>query len=124
MSGPGDKRIGSSNQGKPIVGRGTSAADATLKADGRTYMTDIAVDNVNTIFVVAGAGTGGLRVEAPMNANYSSAVPTSDSSGSIPIRRQRRRQHLHDYEPARYAGIATEGQRKELTVRQSHAVAC
>ncbi|MBC8108506.1 MAG: hypothetical protein H7Z14_18115, partial [Anaerolineae bacterium] len=110
MAGPGDKRIGSSNQGKPIVGRGTSAAEATIRADGRTYMTDIAVDNVNTNFVVAGSGNGGLRIEAPMNADYSGAIPTSGFFGLNPDQSPETLGNTYTImSPSRFAGIASGG---------------
>jgi hypothetical protein len=83
MIGIGEKRIGSSGAGKPIVGLGTSASEAVFKADKRTYLTDQAdlvipvPDGVNTHFIVAGSGLGGLRVEGPMNANY--AAPNGEA---------------------------------------------
>jgi autotransporter-associated beta strand protein len=70
-AGVGEKRIGSTSTGKAIVGLGSSLSEATLKLDGRTFLTDkAALDSNNTLLVVSGSGTGGLRVEAPMLATY------------------------------------------------------
>ncbi len=76
MTGVGEKRIGATTTGKPVVGHGTSASEALLKLDQHSFLTDIAA-NVNvdiSRLVVAGTGTGGLRIEAPMNAVYNVPV--------------------------------------------------
>ena len=79
MVGAGEKRIGSGSTGVPVIGLGTSTSESTLKADTLTFMTDqanSANNDINSLFIVAGSGTGGLRIEAPLNANYS-ANPTN-----------------------------------------------
>ena len=51
-----------------------------------TFMSDAVTDvnKVNSLFVVAGTGLGGLRIEAPMNANYFSNSSTPDpTTGQI-----------------------------------------
>jgi hypothetical protein len=71
--GVGEKRFGASNRGKQIVALGTSAAEAVLKLDRRSYLTDLG-ENGNTLFTIGGSGNGGLRIEAPMNADYSAGT--------------------------------------------------
>ena len=80
MTGAGEKRIGASATGKPVVARGTSASESTIQADTRTYLTDNAgAGAVNSLLVVAGSGNGGLRIEAPMNAVYGGGGTLSTS---------------------------------------------
>jgi phage gpG-like protein len=80
LVGAGEKRIGSSTTGLPVIGLGTAGSESTFKADAVTFMSDAVVDvnKVNSLFVVAGSGLGGLRVEAPLNANYFSGSSTPD----------------------------------------------
>ena len=71
MAGVGEKRIGSSSTGKAIVGLGSAGNESVLRLDARTYLTDkAAADSNNTQLVVSGSGDFGLRIEAPMLANY------------------------------------------------------
>ena len=67
FTGAGEKRIGSGSNGLPVIGLGTSASESTFKADTVTFMSDAVTDvnKVNSLFVVAGSGLGGLRIEAP-----------------------------------------------------------
>ncbi len=89
MAGAGEKRIGSGDTGKVLIGEGTAGAESTFKADTVTFMTDAAGDfadtnKVNSQLVVAGSGLNGLRVEAPLNANYFSNNSTPDpTTGQI-----------------------------------------
>jgi autotransporter-associated beta strand protein len=72
MSGPGETAIGNTNSaGKPVIGQGTPGSEATLKLGAHAYLNDKnnGVANI-TRLVVAGTGSAGLRVEAPMNATY------------------------------------------------------
>ena len=87
LTGASQKRIGTSSIGKPIVGFGTPGSEAVIKADANTYMTDAALEgNNNTMLVVSGTGSAGLRIEAPMNASYDSAnnIYTSGLFGTNP----------------------------------------
>ena len=84
MDGPGEKRIGSTGTGKPIIGLGTTTSESTFKADGRTFLTDLAsTGSVNSLLVVAGSGLGGLRIEAPMNAVYNGNDALQCNSGLL-----------------------------------------
>ncbi len=84
--GEGEKRIGSGSTGLPMIGMGTTGAESTFKADAVTFMSDAVsdVNSVNSLFVVAGSGLDGLRIEAPMNANYFSGSSIPDpTTGQI-----------------------------------------
>ena len=86
FTGAGEKRIGSGSTGLPVIGLGTSGSESTFKADTVTFMTDAVsdVNKVNSLFVVAGTGLGGLRIEAPLNANYFSSNSTPNpTTGQI-----------------------------------------
>ncbi|HEY1684389.1 MAG TPA: hypothetical protein VGG19_06480 [Tepidisphaeraceae bacterium] len=80
-SGPGNVRFGqTTSQGIAIIGQGSSNAslpnngESVMRLGGNFYMTDkAATNNIVTSLVVAGSGSQGLRIEAPMNATYSSA---------------------------------------------------
>ena len=110
MSGPGEKRIGSGGNGKPIVGLGTSGSEAVLRADAHTFMTDLAnIDAPNTLLVVAGSGNGGLRVEAPMNASYSADPTIFSTTGLFGANPGEEGNNYTVLSPNRYAGLSSGG---------------
>ncbi|HEY1686187.1 MAG TPA: dockerin type I repeat-containing protein [Tepidisphaeraceae bacterium] len=92
-TGPGEVRFGRTNSGGlPIIAGSGVAGDAVLQlgsvASGNddVYMTDSVAANpangsFNTIFVINGASSYGLRVEAPMNATYED--PNSASANPL-----------------------------------------
>jgi hypothetical protein len=88
-TGPGQLRFGRTNsQGVPIIGQGTPGSEAILvlgsAASGNddVYMTDnnTTAGEVNTVFIVEGTGTAGLRIVAPMDATYED--PTSANANT------------------------------------------
>jgi fibronectin-binding autotransporter adhesin len=114
LVGAGEKRIGSGSTGLPVVGLGTSGAESTFKADAVTFMSDAVTDvnSVNSLFVVAGSGLGGLRVEAPLNANYTlnpttGQIATSGLFGNNPDTSSTSAGNVYTImSPNRYAGLS------------------
>ena len=97
-----------------MVGLGTTGAESTFKADTVTFMSDAVTDvnSVNSLFVVAGSGLGGLRVEAPLNANYTpnpttGQIATSGLFGTNPDTSSTSAGNVYTImSPNRYAGLS------------------
>jgi autotransporter-associated beta strand protein len=70
MTGPGEKRIGGITTGKPIVVNG----NASLKLDSRSFMSDLDGSGTGNEFTKVTINGGGLRIEAPMNASYTTPI--------------------------------------------------
>ncbi len=86
-TGPGDVDFGGTGRGEPIIAEGTPGADAVLQLGSHSLLRDQGAATQNqgttdtTRLVIAGAGTAGLRIEAPMNATY--AVPNPSGAPTV-----------------------------------------
>lgn len=85
QTGVGEVRFGRTNsQGIAIIGQGVPGSESELQLTSDCYFTDVAAaSQIATTFVVAGTGTAGLRIEAPMNANYIDPSTNPPASASI-----------------------------------------
>ncbi|HEY1685156.1 MAG TPA: dockerin type I domain-containing protein [Tepidisphaeraceae bacterium] len=80
VTGNGDVDLGSPTAGDPIIAMGTPGSDVSMQLGAHTFLTDSGAATQNqgttdmTRLVVDGSGSAGLRIEAPMNATYTTPI--------------------------------------------------